>query len=346
MNNAQLCVEVALKPLFLGLAGLQLSDAERALFKAAQPAGYIVFARNIDTPAQVRALTTELRALSGRDRLPILIDQEGGRVARLRPPHWPEFPAGRKFGEAFGKAPVTGIEAARINAEALAAMLVDLGITVDCLPVLDIPAPDGHEIIGDRAYGQDADSVSALGEASLRGLQAGGVVGVIKHIPGHGRALADSHLELPVVRASRAELETDFEPFRRLRAAPMAMTAHVTYTALDEDACASLSSIVIGDLIRGEFGFDGLLMSDDLGMEALDGTIAERAAGVLSAGCDIALHCSGDLAENEILCDSVPDITSEALRRLDAAMNWPQAGAGGDVAALMDARDRLLEAAV
>jgi beta-N-acetylhexosaminidase len=333
------------KPLFLGLAGTELTPEERALFAEADPAGYILFARNIASPEQVRALTAELKALSGRERLPILIDQEGGRVARLRPPHWPEFPAGRRFGLAYEKAPVTGIEAARANARALAAMLLDLGINVDCLPVLDVPAPGAHDIIGDRAYGGEPEIVTALGDATLRGLREGGVVGVIKHMPGHGRATADSHEALPVVEASREALERDFAPFRALKDAPMAMTAHVTYTALDPNACASLSPLVIGDLIRGEFGFDGLLMSDDLGMKAVGGPVAERARGALSAGCDIALHCSGVLADNAALCASAPEIGEAALRRLERAMAWPEPQATGDVAVHAERRDRLLGAA-
>jgi beta-N-acetylhexosaminidase len=342
------------QPTFLGLEGLALTAAERDLFKAADPAGYILFKRNIESPEQVRALTASLTDLAGR-ALPILIDQEGGRVARLRPPHWPEYPAGERFDHLYDKAPVTAMEAARLNALALAAMLRDLGITVDCLPLLDVRDPEGHDIIGDRSYGACPMKVAALGRATLDGLKAGGVCGVVKHIPGHGRARADSHLELPIVDASRAELERDLEPFRTLNWAPMAMTAHVTYTALDPDRCATLSPIVI-DLIRNDIGFQGLLMSDDLGMKALGHPSAgghppgsnaledfgARALASLAAGCDIALHCSGDFAEMRSICEAVPDITTAAKARLDAAMAGIGAGDATPAAQWAEARDRLL----
>lgn len=331
-------------PLVLGLTGQRLTNDERALFRAADPAGYILFARNIGAPAAVRALTEELRALSGRDRLPIFIDQEGGRVVRLGPPHWPAVPAAAVFGEAFGRAPVTAIEAARLNARAIAAMLVDLGISIACLPVLDLPAPDAHDVIGDRAYGSDATTVAALGDATLRGLREGGVVGVVKHIPGHGRVTADSHSQLPVVAAGRDELDRDFEPFRRLASAPMAMTAHVVYTALDPHACASRSPVVV-DVMRRDIGFAGLLLSDDIGMHALTGTMERRAADVLSAGCDVALYCGGDFDSNARLCETAPAMTQAARQRLDLAMAWPAVPADSDVASLATARDRLLAAA-
>jgi beta-N-acetylhexosaminidase len=343
-----------MQPTFLGLSGPLLTADETALFRAADPAGYILFKRNIETPEQVRALTASLVDLAGR-ALPILIDQEGGRVARLRPPHWPEYPAGEVFARLYEKAPVTAIAAARLNALALAACLRDLGITVDCLPLLDVRDAEGHDIIGDRALGAEPMQVAALGRATLDGLREGGVCGVVKHIPGHGRARADSHLELPVVDASRAELERDFEPFRSLNTAPMAMTAHVTYTALDASRCATLSPIVI-DLIRTDIGFQGLLMSDDLGMHALAHPSAgghppgsnalqdfgARALASLAAGCDIALHCSGDFAEMRAICEAVPPITSAARQRLDAAMAGIGAGDATPAATWADARDRLL----
>jgi beta-N-acetylhexosaminidase len=343
------------QPTFLGLAGTSLSADEITLFKAHDPAGYILFKRNIDTPEQVRALTDALRDLAGRP-LPILIDQEGGRVARLRPPHWPEFPAGDAFAALYQKAPVTAIEALRLNALALAAMLIDLGITVDCLPLLDVRDPQGHDIIGDRALGTEPMQVAALGRATLDGLKQGGVIGVVKHIPGHGRAAADSHLELPIVTASRAELEHDFAPFRTLAArSPMAMTAHVTYTALDPHRCATLSPIVI-DMIRTDIGFQGLLMSDDLGMHALGNPSAgghppgsnalqdfgARALASLDAGCDIALHCSGDFDEMRAICEAVPQITTLAADRLAAAMAWPGQPDPTPAALWASARDQLL----
>lgn len=328
-------------PLFLGMSGAMLTPDEVALFRDADPAGYIVFKRNCIDPQQLLALTDALRDLAGRD-VPILIDQEGGRVARLQPPHWPLFPAGAAFGALYDKAPISAIEAARVNAQAIALVLRGVGVNVDCLPLLDVPQPDGHGIIGDRAYGTDPMWVAALGKATLDGLRAGNVCGVVKHIPGHGRARVDSHLDLPVVEASREELETDFAPFRRLAAAPMAMTAHVTYTALDPDRCATLSPVVIEEIIRGYIGFDGLLMSDDLGMKALGGDFGDRATGALDAGCDIALHCSGDFAEMRAIVAAVPGITPAAARRLDAAMAWATPGDTREIADLVAKRDALL----
>jgi beta-N-acetylhexosaminidase len=347
-----------MQPLFLGLAGLALNDDERALFRAANPAGYILFKRNVDSSDQVRALTQSLRDLAGRD-VPILIDQEGGRVARLRPPHWPEFPTGERFGLLYDKAPITAIEACRLNALALAALLKDLGINVDCLPLLDVRDTQGHDIIGDRSFGTEPMVVSALGKAVLDGFRAGGICGVVKHIPGHGRARADSHLELPVVTASRDELERDFEPFRRLADAPMAMTAHITYTALDAARCATLSPDVI-DFIRNDIGFGGLLMSDDLGMHALGNPqsgghppgsnalqdFGARALASLDAGCDIALHCSGDFNEMRSIVEAAPVMSNAAATRLAAAMAWMGSGeARGDstpVTEWVAARDALL----
>ena len=347
-----------MQPLFLGLVGLALNDDERALFRAANPAGYILFKRNVDSPDQVRALTQSLRDLAGRD-VPILIDQEGGRVARLRPPHWPEFPTGERFGLLYDKAPITAIEACRLNALALAALLKDLGINVDCLPLLDVRDTQGHDIIGDRSFGAEPMVVSALGKAVLDGFKAGGICGVVKHIPGHGRARADSHLELPVVTASREELERDFEPFRRLADAPMAMTAHITYTALDAARCATLSPDVI-DFIRQDIGFGRLLMSDDLGMHALGNPqsgghppgsnalqdFGARALASLDAGCDIALHCSGDFNEMRAIVEAAPVMSDAAATRLAAAMAWMGSGeARGDSTPVTEwaaARDALL----
>jgi beta-N-acetylhexosaminidase len=329
-------------PIIFAFSGLALTDDERALFKASDPAGYILFGRNVDEPDQVRALTDSLRDLAGRDELAILIDQEGGRVARLRPPHWPVFPAGEAFGRLYETAPLSALEAARVNALALALTLRDLGITVDCLPLLDVPVPGAHDVIGDRAYGTDPVRVAALGDMTLRGLREGGVVGIVKHVPGHGRAAADSHEELPVVTATREELEADIAPFRKLRAAPMAMTAHVTYTALDRDRCASLSSTVIGETIRRDIGFDGLLMADDLSMKALGGSFAERARGVITAGCDVALHCSGDFAQMREIAEAAPPMTAAASDRLARAMAWADGRSTADVAELAAKRDALL----
>ena len=328
-------------PAFLGLSGPAITADERRLFRDADPAGYILFARNCVDPAQMLALTDDLRSLAGRD-LPILIDQEGGRVARLRPPTWPAFPPAAQFGALYDIAPLTAIEAARINAVLIALMLHDVGVTVDCLPLLDVRSAGGHDIIGDRSYGDEPLRVAALGRATLDGLRAGGVVGVVKHIPGHGRARVDSHLALPVVDDSRDELAADFAPFRTLNTAPMAMTAHIVYSALDATACATLSPLVIGDTIRGDIGFDGLLMSDDLGMKALGGTFAERTRGCLAAGCDIALHCSGDFAEMTAVAGAAGEITAAATTRLNAAMLSATTPRDMDVAVLTAQRDELL----
>jgi len=327
-------------PLFMGMSGPTLTVDERALFAAADPAGYIVFKRNCVDPAQMLALTDELRALAGRD-VPILIDQEGGRVARLGPPHWPVFPAAAAFGALYDRAPISAIEAARLNAEAIALTLRSVGVNVDCLPLLDVPQPDAHGIIGDRAYAVDPQWIAALGRATLQGLRARGVCGVIKHIPGHGRAMVDSHLDLPVVDASRDALQSDLAPFRALNDAPMAMTAHVVYTALDAGRCATMSPTVIG-LIRDDIGFDGLLMSDDLGMKALDGDFGALALEALGAGCDIALHCSGDFAEMRAIVEAGCAMTPDAARRLDAAMAWAAAPDPHDIADLVARRDALL----
>ena len=336
-------------PAFFGLAGTALSADERALFRASAPAGYILFKRNIETPEQVLALTDELRALSGNARLPILIDQEGGRVARLRPPHWPEFPPPQVFGEAWAKAPLTAMAAARANAQSLGVMLSSLGVSVDCLPLLDVKTEGMHDVIGDRSYGTDPHMVASLGRATLDGLKAGGCVGVVKHIPGHGRGTLDSHLALPTVTATAEELETDLIPFRRLADAPMAMTAHILYTAWDTELCASLSPTIITDIIRGSIGFDNLLMSDDLGMHALGtqpggNSMAGRAKGVLGAGCDIALHCGGDFTEMAEVAAALSPITPAALARLERAMAWALP-AEGEVLALAEKRDALLAAA-
>jgi beta-N-acetylhexosaminidase len=312
------------------------------LFRAADPAGYILFARNCADRAQLRALTDSLRGLAGRDDVPILIDQEGGRVARLKPPEWPEFPAGWRFAELYDKAPISAIEAARVNAAALAVVLAEVGINVDCLPVLDVRQEGAHDVIGDRALGAEPMQVAALGRAMLDGLEAGGAIGVVKHVPGHGRAGADSHEELPVVEASLDELAADIAPFRALKDAPMAMTAHVLYPAWDAERPASVSPTIIAEVIRGEIGFDGLLMSDDLAMAALAGTPAERAAAVIAAGCDIALFCSGVLAENEAVAGALGEITDMAAARLTRAMARTGKAPAQDYAALAAKRDALL----
>lgn len=326
----------------LGLSGLALTEDERAVFRDAKPAGFILFGRNIADKAQLRALTDSLRDLAGRFDLPILIDQEGGRVARLSSPPWPAFPAAWRFSRLYDKAPISAIEAARINGEALALTLAEMGINVDCLPVLDLRHQGAHDVIGDRAYGAEPMRVAALGRATLDGLEAGGVCGVIKHIPGHGRARADSHRELPVVDASEEDLAADLAPFHALRGAPMAMTAHLLYTAWDPERPATLSPTIIADIIRTRIGFEGLLMSDDLAMEALSGTLADRARAAIAAGCDVALHCSGVLAESAAVASAAGEMKAAALERLIRAMARTGNASGQSYEALAAKRDALL----
>ena len=308
-------------PFFLGLSGTTLTDDERALFRACDPSGYILFGRNIIDRDQVRALTDDLRTLTGRDTLPILIDQEGGRVARLGPPFWPHFPAAAAFDRLYEIAPATAIAAARANATAIALTLADLGISVDCAPVLDIRHPDTHAAIGDRAYGADPLRVAALGRATIAGLRDGGVAAVLKHMPGQGRASVDSHHDLPVVSATAADLARDMAPFVALADAPMGMTAHTVYPAWDAGLPATLSPTVIDTIIRRDIGFDGLLMTDDIVMGALSGSLIARSEAALAAGCDIVLHCSGIFADMATLADKLGGtITAIAKTRLDRAM--------------------------
>jgi beta-N-acetylhexosaminidase len=326
-----------------GLAGLELTADERAFFADADPAGYILFRRNCGDQQQLLRLTDGLRDLAGRGDLPILIDQEGGRVARMRPPAWPAFPAAEVFARLYQAAPSSAIEAARSNARAIALTCRACGINVNCLPLLDVRQEGAHDIIGDRALGSEPMQVAALGRAVLDGMASAGVVGVIKHIPGHGRALADSHQELPIVTATADELDIDLEPFERLRGAPMGMTAHVVYTAWDAERPASLSPTVIGDIIRGRIGFDGWLMSDDLGMEALSGDFGTRAAGVVAAGCDVALHCSGKMEEMVAVAAAVPAMGADGEARLARAMaTLLVEDDGADFAESVAKRDALL----
>jgi beta-N-acetylhexosaminidase len=303
-----------------GFEGFALKADERDFFREAKPAGFILFRRNCENQDQLLRLTDALRDVAGRDDVPILIDQEGGRVARLRPPEWPAFPAAEKFALLYRAAPSSAIEAVRANARALALILRSVGINVNALPLLDVRQEGATDIIGDRALGSEPMQVAALGRAVLDGMASAGVVGIIKHMPGHGRALVDSHHELPIVAASAEELEADLEPFERLSSAPMGMTAHVVYTAWDSERPASLSPGVIKDIIRERIGFDGWLMSDDLGMEALKGDFASRAGGVVAAGCDVALHCSGKMEEMLAVASAVPTMSAEGHDRLARAM--------------------------
>jgi beta-N-acetylhexosaminidase len=305
----------------LGCKGLTLTPDEVALYHDARPWGFILFRRNIDSPAQVRDLTAALRETVERPDAPILIDQEGGRVARLQPPHWRKYPPSRAYGELSANDPLLRREIARLGARLMAHDLADLGINVDCVPVLDVPQPGAHDIIGDRAYAMTAAEIALLGRAAAEGLIAGGVLPVIKHIPGHGRSMADSHEHLPVVDAPLSALEAvDFAPFRVLSDMPMAMSAHVVYTALDPKRPATASRTVISQIIRGAIGFDGLLMTDDLSMKALTGDFADRARTALAAGCDMVLHCNGAMDEMTAVLKGVKPLAGKARRRADAAL--------------------------
>lgn len=333
-------------PAIFGLSGPELTAEERAFFRECNPAGYILFGRNIVDHAQLRTLTDSLRALHGRDNVPILIDQEGGRVARMRAPNWPEFPAGAAFDALYERAPASAIEAARVNARALAVMLAECGINVDCLPLLDVRQPGASDVIGDRALGSEPMRVAALGRAILSGLQAGGVVGVVKHMPGHGRALLDTHKALPVVDASDADLATDLAPFAALRDAPMGMTCHVIFSAWDDQLPATLSPFVIQRIVRERIGFNGLLMTDDLDMDALDGDVPSRAARSLAAGCDIALNCWGKMDDMIGIANALPAMSVEVRARLEGAMERVNEPVDGpDFAALIDRRNALMAAA-
>ncbi|WP_374410227.1 beta-N-acetylhexosaminidase [Novosphingobium colocasiae] len=332
-------------PAIFGLAGLTLGADERAFFRDADPAGYILFGRNVESRAQLRALTDALRAIHGRDRLFICIDQEGGRVARMKPPVWPAYPPGEVFDRLYDVAPATAIEAARANAEALGLDLAEAGITVDCHPTIDVRQPGAHDVIGDRALGSEPLRVAALGRATLDGLARAGVAGCIKHMPGHGRAMADSHKELPTVTASAGELEGDLAPFRALAGSPVGMTAHVRYTAWDVDNPGTLSSFVIGEVIRRRIGFDGLLLSDDLDMEALSGSVPERAERAIAAGCDLALNCWAKMTDMTGIAARLPQLGDAGMARLDRALTAAPGGSDSDHAALLARRDALLAAA-
>jgi beta-N-acetylhexosaminidase len=303
-----------------GLSGPALTSEERAFLRDAQPWGLIVFRRNVQQPDQVLALTDAFRDAVGRDAL-VLVDQEGGRVQRLGPPHWPVYPPGAVYGRIYDHDVSAGMAAARMGARLIASDLRAVGIDTDCLPLADIPVEGADAVIGDRAYGTTPDKVAALAGAIAEGLLAGGVLPVLKHIPGHGRANADSHLKLPVVEADRATLErTDFAPFRALSGLPLGMTAHVVFSAIDPVAPATTSAIMVGEVIRRFIGFSGLLMGDDVSMGALSGSIADRARASLQAGCDMVLHCNGDLAEMKDVAGAVPVLEGRPLARAEAAL--------------------------
>jgi beta-N-acetylhexosaminidase len=328
----------------LGLEGPRLKPEERRFFADSQPLGFILFKRNCENPAQLKELVGELRAAVGRQDCPVLIDQEGGRVARLGPPNWRQPPAAITFARLAERDLDLGGEAARLNARLMAADLADAGITVDCAPVLDIPVPGAHDVIGDRAHGSAPGLVATLGRAVCEGLLEGGVLPVVKHIPGHGRAAADTHVALPVVTASEAELQrTDFAPFRALNDMPWAMTGHVVYAAIDAAAPATTSRGVIERVVRGHIGFRGLLVSDDLSMNALEGTVAERARAALDAGCDVVLHCNGRMDEMAAVAGATPPLGEAGMARWERGESLRHAPAAFDRAKAASRLAELLE---
>ncbi|WP_095012826.1 beta-N-acetylhexosaminidase [Tsuneonella mangrovi] len=329
-------------PAIFGISGPALTAEERAFFKEADPAGYILFGRNIENRAQVRALTDDLRSIHGRERLLVSIDQEGGRVARMRPPEWSPFPAGAAFDALYEIAPSSAIAAVRANAQAMGIELAEAGVTVDFHPPLDVRQPGAHDVIGDRALGSEPLRVAALGRAILEGLAAAGVTGCIKHMPGHGRSQCDTHKEMPTITASEEELEVDLAPFRALNSALVGMTGHLLFTAWDSENPATLSPTIIGDIIRGKIGFDGLLLTDDIDMEALDGTIPERSERAIAAGCDLVLNCWAKIDDMVGIADRLPAMGAKTADRLDRALAGTGATEAVDKAALLATRDQLL----
>jgi beta-N-acetylhexosaminidase len=328
-----------------GLSGLELTATERAFLREARPWGLILFKRNIQDKVQVAGLVDEALHHIGGDAV-VLVDQEGGRVQRLGPPHWPAYPPGAVYGELYDREPSLGLAAARLGARLIAADLLPLGINVDCLPLADVPVAGADAVIGDRAYGSTPAKVAAIAAAVAEGLHAGGVLPVLKHIPGHGRANADSHEHLPVVTADRATLEaSDFAAFRPLRTIPLGMTAHVVFSAIDPVLPATTSVTMIREVIRGFIGFDGLLMTDDISMNALSGSIAERTRASIAAGCDLVLHCNGMLPEMEAVASEAPALAGVSKRRADAALaarrpadSFDAAAGRRDFASMMERR--------
>lgn len=321
-----------------------MTAEEAALFRACDPAGFILFGRNVGTRTQMRGLTDSLRDLMGRDNLLILIDQEGGRVQRMKPPEWPAFPAGAAFDALYDTAPMTAIEAARTNAAAIAHNLAEVGITADALPLLDVRQAGAHDVIGDRAYGHEPMRVAAMGRAVLDGLAEGGVAGIVKHMPGHGRSMCDTHKDLPRVTDSAEVLETDLAPFRSLNQAGMAMTAHIIYEAWDAERPATLSPFVVEHIMRGAIGFDGLIMTDDIDMQALSGPVPDRAEAAIAAGCDVVLNCWAKMDDMAAMAERLPPMTDKALERLNRAMAGfgPIAPEAATFETLIAKRDALL----
>ncbi len=308
------------KAFIAGITGPTLNQEEIAFFKEQRPWGFILFARNIESPAQVRALTFALAECVGRENVPVLIDQEGGRVQRFQPPMWPDYPAARVFGDLYQRDQQMGSRAAWLVARLIAQDLYAMGVNVNCLPVLDVPVPGAHDVIGHRAYCLDPEIVGILGGLAAAGSMAGGVAPVAKHMPGHGRSTCDTHFELPKVEATLDELKkTDFAPFKSLATITMAMTAHVIYSAVDKDHPATSSSKVVYEIIRKYIGFDGLLISDDVSMNALPGDYRSRTRSIFAAGCDLVLHCNGDMAEMAVVAENTPVLSGKALQRADLA---------------------------
>ena len=314
---------MSVRAVIFGCDGHELTPDEIAFFKQAKPWGFILFGRNCGSPDQVRRLTQSMREVLGRENAPILIDQEGGRVQRLRGAHWKPRPPAAAFGTISRQNPRAARDLAYDNARVMGAELLDLGVNVDCTPCVDVPVEGAHNIIGDRAFGNDAWVVASLGQAVIDGMLDSGVLPVVKHIPGHGRARADSHMELPVVDTPREELErTDFTPFRALARAPLGMTEHVVYSDFDQTAPATTSKKVIDEIVRGFIGFDGLLMTDDLTMRALKGTLAERVKASIAAGCDMILHCTRNMDEMREIAEATPLLSGRALERADKALSF------------------------
>lgn len=337
---------MAARAFITGVSGTALTDDERAFLRDQRPWGFILFKRNIETPDQVIRLVEEMRSAVGQPGAPVLIDQEGGRVQRLQPPQWPSYPPGAVFSALYEIDREAGLEAARLSARLIAADLADLGITVDCLPLADVPVPGADSVIGNRAYGTTPDQVAAIARAVTDGLAQGGVLPVLKHIPGHGRATADSHFQLPTVDTPAAELaKTDFAAFAPLADLPMAMTAHVVFSALDPAQPATTSATIIEQVIRGTIGFQGLLMSDDVSMNALQGSIAERTRASLAAGCDVVLHCNGKLDEMRQVAGETPMLAGEALARADRALASRRTPQPFDRGAARAELDRLIDRA-
>jgi beta-N-acetylhexosaminidase len=332
------------KAFITGVAGTTLNDDERGFIASERPWGFILFKRNVETPDQVAQLVAELKACAGRSDAPIFIDQEGGRVQRLGSPHWPVYPPGALFGALYDVDPALGLRAARLSSRLIAADLTELGISSDCLPLADVPVAGADAVIGNRAYGTDPGKVAAIARAVTEGLVEGGILPVLKHIPGHGRATADSHFRLPKVDSSENELEkTDFAAFRPLADLPMAMTAHVVFSSLDPVHPATTSATIISQVIRGVIGFQGLLMSDDVSMKALSGSLAERTKAIFLAGCDVVLHCNGNPEEMREVAAETPELSGKALQRAEQALAsrgapqpFDRGAARADLEALME----------